>query len=333
MKNSQHLANEQSSPDITLYDKYNYDYSSYWKKRSYEHSAEVFVLHKFLSGLKGAWFIDIGGSYGRHIPQYHQSFKNSVLLDYSLNALKQAQKSLREAGISNVFLVAANAYHLPFKNSVFDGQMMVRVIHHLEKPEEVFREISRISSPQSSFILEYANKHHVKSLIKALVTANFSYITSPEPVSISTLNPEGSKKEDPGIIRNYSYSYIKAFLKENGFNIIKVRGVSFLRIPLLKRLVSDSILVFLEKVLQTLFGWSRITPSVFLLSKQLKSKSELQKEIDETNSIHTILQCPICCAELALESKTCSCTSCKAVFPVVDGIYDLRYPRPEECVR
>ena len=87
------------SPDITLYDKYDYDYSKYWHGREYEHNAEVQVLDRIMKKVSGSWFVDIGGSYGRHIPQYHQKFHHCILLDYSIKSLKQARKWLKETRI------------------------------------------------------------------------------------------------------------------------------------------------------------------------------------------------------------------------------------------
>ena len=114
-----------AQPDITLYDKYDYDYSQYWKNRTYEHEAEVMILNKILKRKTGAWFIDIGASFGRHVPQYHQKFHQCILLDYSMKSLAQARENMKKNGITNIHLIAANAYNIPLKSNSINATMVM----------------------------------------------------------------------------------------------------------------------------------------------------------------------------------------------------------------
>ena len=46
----------------------------------------------------------------------------------------------------------ADAEHLPFDDSTFDVVVGINVIHHLARPEVVFREIGRVLTPQGRFV-------------------------------------------------------------------------------------------------------------------------------------------------------------------------------------
>ncbi len=44
---------------VADYDTYDYDYSTYWSKRKYEHEAESLVLKKHLKNQKVNMFLDV----------------------------------------------------------------------------------------------------------------------------------------------------------------------------------------------------------------------------------------------------------------------------------
>ena len=316
--------------DVTLYDKYNYNYSTYWTTRTYEHDAEVHALTKLLHQRKGNWFIDIGGSYGRHIPLYHRNFTNGVLLDYSLNSLRQAQKTLKQNSITNIFPIAANAYHLPFKQNVFDAGMMIRVIHHLKEPHLVFDEIHRTFTDEALFILEFPNKFHLKSVLKALLRADGTYLTSENPINVNLEHPEGTNVSDPGIMLNYAPRHIKKLLRGSHFNVDNSTAVSFLRIPFLKKTLGTSAMKTIEHILQGIFGWTTITPSIIFGTTVNKTRAGQKGGTDpKANLLDTILACPSCKSDLSSNGKQYTCAACSLRFPVTSGIPDLRYPQDE----
>lgn len=310
--------------DVAFYDKYNYDYATYWKSREYEHDSEVYALSRLLREDKGIWFADIGGSYGRHVPLYKDNFQNCVLIDYSLNALKKASTRLSQQHIYNVYPVAANVYHLPFRENVFDETMMIRVIHHLEDPSLALTEISRTTQDKGIFILEFPNKLHLKSIIKALFRFDFGYLFSLEPVQVKTEKPEGAEKSDRSIMLNYSPKHIRTLLLENSFDMGKIRAVSFLRIPSLKRILGPKLLIPLDHALQNLFGWIQVTPSIILQTRKNNPSKSYSPPPDR---LADILVCPSCRGSLSFSQKSYKCETCKLTFPVLKGIPDLRYPQ------
>ena len=82
--------------EISNYDEFGYDYSTYWKDREYEDLSERNILEKTFEKIpSGDWFLDIGGSYGRLTDIYSKRFKKPIILDYSLETLNKNQNSLK----------------------------------------------------------------------------------------------------------------------------------------------------------------------------------------------------------------------------------------------
>lgn len=312
------------NPDISIYDKYDYDYTSYWKDRTYEHEAEKFVLDRILSGTTGDWCIDIGGSFGRHVPQYYEKFHNCVIADYSIKALVQAQQELKARGIDNVHLIAANAYNLPFSENIFDTALMIRVMHHLEQPSDVIREITRILKPEALFILEFANKIHLKSLLKSLFTLKWTYPFSWEPINVSSQYSEGTVKQEAGIMKNYHPLHVKNLIVSQETTFRRFYALSFLRVPFLKQAIPHPFLVKFEYILQRIFGRIPLTPSVIAEIRNVK-------HIDDRTFacpplFEDILVCPKCKKPLTKHRGIYTCTICSLTFKRTSGILDLRYP-------
>lgn len=237
---------------IADYDTINYNYKKYWNSRKYEDGAERIVLEKFLKDESGDWFIDIGGSYGRLTSKYYKKYKNCIILDYSIKTLQNNYKYIKQ-NFPNTLLIAANAYNLPFKNNTFDGGMMIRVLHHIERPTEYLNEVYRILNNNSIYIQEYANKRHIKAIISGILRLDFS-VFDKEPYQQPTKqNYEGARKGSYVPFLNYHPSWIKDIMQNTGFVILSTRGCSFFRINIFKKIFSTQVLLFLKRLLSNCF--------------------------------------------------------------------------------
>jgi ubiquinone/menaquinone biosynthesis C-methylase UbiE len=301
---------------VVNYDGYDYDYSTYWKGREYENNAEHIVLENFLKKEKGNWFIDIGGSYGRLAEGYADKFKHCVILDYSLKTLQKNHKNITNR-FPNCILIAGNAYNMPFKENVFDGGLMVRVLHHIERQKDYFEELSRILKEDGIYIQEFANKIHIKARIKAFLARDKS-IKDRKPYQQPTIHLEGAKGDGVSFL-NYHPEYIENLLEDTGFDIEKKQGCSYLRIPILKKVFGSKILLFFEKIFQKLFAKADISPSIFL-------KTELDKgeEGDKYEQLEDILACPSCKSRLEFENDIAICTNCGEKYIKKEGVWDFR---------
>jgi ubiquinone/menaquinone biosynthesis C-methylase UbiE len=302
---------------VVNYDGFDYDYTTYWGNRQYEDNAEHIVLNSLLKNQKGEWFIDIGGSYGRLTDTYANNYKNCIIIDYSLKTLKKNNEYVVKK-FPNTTLIAANAYKMPFKDSSFDGGLMVRVLHHIERQEEYFTELSRILRKDSIYIQEFANKIHLKAKIRAIIKGDKSFFDK-KPFQQPTINMEGSRNGDVSFL-NFHPEYIKDMFKKFNFEILKKQGCSYLRIPLLKKVFGTDILTFKESILQKLLAKTNISPSIFFKTRLLKD--DHCKDI--YNSIEDILVCPSCKGSLKFGENTAICDNCHKKY-IKDGkIWDFR---------
>ena len=309
-------------PDISDYDKLNYDYSQYWQERLYENLAEKNLLNKVFENHRGNWFLDVGGSYGRIASTYYNSYKYPVILDYSLNTLIK-NKEIIKSRYPKITLIAANAYKMPFKESSFDGGLMVRVLHHIEKPEEYFKEAKRVFKKDARYVQEFANKVHIKAKIKALFRKDFEFFSEEPYEQPIGENLEGSKKEEGGIFLNYHPSNIKSLLEKNDFIIEKKLGCSFLRSQTIKKFLGSEVMIFLEKIFQRTLSWTNIPPSIFF--KTTLKKKALGKEVEHSTNLRDILACPSCKGDLTFEGEGyAECKKCNLEFSKKDDIWDFR---------
>ncbi|HVX92614.1 MAG TPA: class I SAM-dependent methyltransferase, partial [Candidatus Dojkabacteria bacterium] len=263
------------------YDTYKYDYKNYWNERDYEDKAEESVIETLLKGKSGNWFIDVGGSFGRNLPRYYNKYKHSVIIDYSLETLVKYQSMILK-NYPNTILIAANAYKLPFKDNSFDGGLMVRVLHHIEKPAAYFSEIYRVLSSNSSYIQEFANKLHAKARIRALLRLNFSFFNQEPYQQPNQGYNEGTKGEATTFL-NFHPKYIKRLMESEGFTIKKDIGASYLRLNIFKKLFSLNLLVLLERILQITVSWLHLSPSIFYLAQK-----QTRKTLDNNDNLSDI---------------------------------------------
>lgn len=254
--------------DIADYDKQDFDYRRFWEPRQYEDQSERLALRKLLPQ-NGRALVDLGGGYGRLVHLYSSSFARCVLLDYSEKNLNRARIMAETGQFRNLEIKRGDIYDLPFVKGEFDTALMIRVIHHLVKPEKAFQEVARILRKDGLFILEFPNKIHLKSRIRALLKRKWPWFKDTRTVEIpSTLDDP----EQKGIIFNFHPTYIFQLLEETGFRVERKISVSNFRSPLLKKLIPLRILLLGESFLQRLSSLStyhlNFGPSLFLLCRR-----------------------------------------------------------------
>ena len=301
---------------VVNYDGYDYDYSTYWENREYENGAERLVIDKLLDDEKGDWFIDIGGSYGRLSDTYSDRYKNCIILDYSLKTLQKNHEWITKKN-PNCILIAGNAYKMPFKKDVFDGGLMVRVLHHIEKQKEYFEEVARVLKEDGVYIQEFANKIHIKARIRALLKGSTS-IKDKEPYQQPTIHLEGAVGDGVSFL-NYHPKYIRELLEETGFEIEDKQGCSYFRIPLLKKILGGKVLLSLENLFQKFLKKSNVPPSIFFKTElESGEKGERYKELSD------ILVCPECQSSLQIEKQEAICNGCKKKYIKKQNVWDFR---------
>jgi len=298
-------------PPVCNYEGSDYQ-TTFWELggREYEHEAESVALRRLLPS-SGKLLLELGAGAGRNTPNYG-AFERVVLLDYSRTQLQQAQERL---GISWRYIyVAADIYHLPFVNGLFDAATMIRTVHHLANVPLALHQIQKVLKPEAIFILEYANKQNLKAILRYLFKRQAWNPFSHEPVEFAELNFDFHPQK------------IREWLQESGFRVQRHLTVSHFRHGLIKRVVPLTWLVKLDSIAQLTGNWWQITPSVFVLASLCgKEEIEHQPNNGPRTSEESIFACPECGQHpLSENPQYFSCPTCHRRWAIQDGIFNFR---------
>ena len=243
----------------------NYDYPAYWIGREYEHESEVLAIRGFLDKIpKVKTILEVGAGFGRLVPSYGFRAKKVILTEPSGKLLRISKLSYPEKNFSFVQTTAENISKKIRKESV-DLAICVRVVHHIEKIDELINNVCRVLKKKGYFILEFANKKHLKATLLEFLKGNFTFPLEIFPSDKRSLR---SIKANSLPFLNYHPDEIKRKLLECDFKIIKTRSVSNIRSPFLKRHLSTEALLSLEKLLQIPLSYVNFGPSIFVLAQK-----------------------------------------------------------------
>lgn len=244
---------------VAFYDDPTYDYKKYWQERQYECKAEEIALKALFTLVSNRnKLVDIGAGFGRLVPLYAPLFQECLLIDPSQRQLEEAKKLTEK--YTNLTFKKAFAEKLPLEDKSFDVVLFIRTFHHLEKPELAVKEVARVLKPGGFLVLEFANKIHLKSCLRAIFQLN------PDCFS---LKPEDISREEGDVpFLNYHPRFVEKLLLANKLKPIKTLSVSNFRHPLVKKIFPLKILLFLEAKVQELASKVHLGPSIFLLAQK-----------------------------------------------------------------
>ena len=269
--------------------------------REYEDLAERIALRKLLPP-DGDLLMEIGAGFGR-LADLYGGYKKVVLLDYSKSMLRQAQERLGRD--ERYIYVVANLYNLPFVDHLFSTTVTVRVLHHVQDVPAAFREIRRVLIPVGHYILEYANKRHLKAVLRYALHRQQWNPFALEPVEFVKLNYD------------FHPAWMEARLQETGFTIEKQLTVSYFRHPLLKRLVSPGFLAAVDRSLQWTASLWKLSPSIFVRARAEKGYPPAEPQ--------GFFRCPACHSPRLIEmDQALDCPDCYRKWLIDDGICDFR---------
>jgi len=249
----------------------NFDYQNYWQKRDYEHQSEIIAIKSFLEKIPNIKTLaDIGCGYGRLVPTYFHRAKRIILTDPSASELRdlrqnikklEAKHNLKKTNTRIIHAKAENLKNKIYKNTI-DLVILVRVIHHVQDPEEIIKIISGMLKKDGYLILEFANKIHGKAVIKNFLKGDLVYPANILPKQVNQ-NTNSALN-----FNNYHPDMIKELLQKNKFEIVAVRSVSNIRSQTLKKHLPLPFLLWLEKYLQVILCQLKFGPSIFILAKK-----------------------------------------------------------------
>ncbi len=295
-------------PPVCDYEGSDYQ-TSFWDAggRSYEDGAEAVALRRLLPPA-GKLLIEFGAGAGRNTPRY-QGFERIVLLDYSRTQLEQAQARLGNS--SRYVYVAADIYQLPFRPGVFDAATMIRTLHHMADAPLALQQVRQVLQPQATFILEFANKHNLKSILRYLLRLQAWSPFTLEAVEFAKLNFDFHPRA------------VRQWLSHCDFVIERQLTVSHFRINLFKRFLPTSWLINMDSFAQLTGDWWQLAPSVFVRCRAGGSPARPV----QNDAIEIIFCCPECRhTPLEVSPTLATCTACGRKYAVQEGIYDFRQP-------
>ncbi|MCX7609292.1 MAG: methyltransferase domain-containing protein [Anaerolineales bacterium] len=278
----------------------------FWERggRAYEDLCEAYAIRALLPR-QGDLLLELGAGAGRNTPRY-QGFRRVVLLDYSRTQLQQARQKLGADG--RYTYVAANIYHLPFIDGVFDAATMIRTLHHMADAPAALRQVRNVLRPGAVFLLEFANKCNLKAILRYALRRQTWNPFTPEPIEFMPLNFDFHPKT------------VRSWLEEMGFDVERIRTVSHFRVDLFKRLIPARFLAATDALFQWTGELFQLTPSVFILAR-------LPGQADgcSPQPLSRYFKCPRCHSHLLDQRpEAFVCLQCHAVWPIEDGIYNFK---------
>lgn len=244
-------------------DQYNdpsHNYLAYWEGRDYEHAAEEMAIKRLLKGRHFKHAVDVGGGYGRLCLLLENYADKVTLAEPSQQQLDIAKDFLKDHPEIDRKLMEAD--NMTFKDGEVDLLTMIRVMHHLPKPEAELAEIARVLSPKGIAIIEMANYVHARNRLKHMLKGKELPV---EPVDIRS---EANKKKDEIPFVNHNPKTVIKQFEKAGLTVERVLSVSNLRSQGLKKIMPMKAMLAIEDILQPTLAKTFFGPSVFFLLKK-----------------------------------------------------------------
>ena len=250
--------------------------------------------------------LELGAGAGRNTPRY-AGYERTVLVDYSRTQLEQAR--LRLGDSPRYTYVAADIYRLPFVDGLFDGATMIRTLHHMADAPKALSQIKQALQPGAAFILEFANKRNLKSILRYWMGRQTWSPFTPEPVEFAAINFDFHPRT------------VFGWLDDLGFKRERTLTVSHFRMEFLKRMLPASLLASMDGFFQPTGAWFQLTPSVFV---KATSVGGTQRAISA--AARSFFKCPACGHSPLGEAQDGQplCSSCGKQWGFNNGIYDFR---------
>lgn len=286
------------TPPVIDYEGSTYSTEFWNPSRDYEDRAERIALRALLPP-RGRRLIDIGAGAGR-LGDMYTGYDEVILMDYARSTVIEARE--RWAHDARFKFVAADLYALPFADGAFDTVVMVRVIHHIVDVSRALGNVAAALRPGGSFVFEFANKRHLKSLLRYALRRQRWSPFDRSPVEFAELNFD------------FHPDWMKTQLRHAGFAIRSMRAVSTFRLGALKRLIGARRLAALDGALQRPLAALAISPSLFALC---------QTPGDAAAVNEVLFVCPQCRRPLSAVGDELRCANGHR-WSARDGVYDLK---------
>jgi SAM-dependent methyltransferase len=270
--------------------------------REYEDLAERIAIQRLLPH-RGNRLLEIGAGFGR-LAGLYDGYDEVVLLDYSRSLLGQARAQW--GNDPRYTFVAGNLYDLPFSEGYFDAIVIVRVIHHVVDVPLALAQIRRVLAGRGRLILEFANKRHLKAIVRYVLRKQSSSPFNREPLEFVKLN------------FNFHPIWMQQRLGDAGLRIERQLALSHFRLAPLKRAVRAERLAQVDGLLQPIGAVCNVTPSILVRCRPITIADPATRGR---------FRCLACSSDgLVRSGEGLTCSVCGTQWPIRDGIYDFKPP-------
>lgn len=108
--------------------------------------------------------IDLGTGTGHILTLLADQVGDGLGIDSSAEMLALARQNLEQAGLTHCRVRAADVTALPCRHAQVDWVTMVQVLHYLDRPTLVFREVARVLRPGGQFLIVDLATHTAEHL-------------------------------------------------------------------------------------------------------------------------------------------------------------------------
>ena len=150
------------APPESVVDYSGFDFEGLWPGREKVSEIEREVVAGALSRGDPRRLLEIGTGFGRLLPALIGLGGEVVATDMDLGSLESISSSRTSPRVRRV---AANLFHLPFRDASFTGATMIRVYHHLLEPGSALRELGRVLRGGARLVVSYKPSPSIGSVV------------------------------------------------------------------------------------------------------------------------------------------------------------------------
>lgn len=148
-------------------------WEDFWQEKQeidqvYSNSDRIINQLEQLGDLQGKWILEVGAGSGRDSFYLLKKGARVITLDYAQSSLDIIRQQFNNAE-AKPLLIRADAFRLPFKDSVIDIVFHQGLLEHFERPEGILLENYRVTKQGGFTLADVPQKYHLYTVVKHLL--------------------------------------------------------------------------------------------------------------------------------------------------------------------